>query len=273
MAGRVRLLRLILSAAQFPSDLAQHAEQNLGVLLSQMEAVDQAAQFFFGVHGFGGLEVTGVAQGLEHYRDDSLDLARGGRFRFRSRLDGLCGLGFARELVHADRHRLTEIHGAVVFARGDAHQPVAIAERFIREANFFGAEYERDGTGSELLEDDPRAFLQSPDGMVQFPVADGSGAHDQRTIGHGFGNGLEFFRACEHGGGAHGGARFAERDLVGIYDAQAKETEIAHGAGGGADIERVARAYQDDAQGVEFSSVVQGPLFYSRRCMVDESSD
>jgi hypothetical protein len=52
----------------------------------------------------------------------------------------------------------------------------------------------------------------------------------------------------EQGRGADGGARLAEGDIVGTDHAQAGEAEVGHGTGGGADVERVARGHQDDAE-------------------------
>ena len=42
----------------------------------------------------------------------------------------------ANQFVEADRHRLAQIHGNVLFASGNTNQPVAMAEVFIREAGF-----------------------------------------------------------------------------------------------------------------------------------------
>ena len=43
-------------------------------------------------------------------------------------------LQIAREFVQADGYGLAKIHGAVLFARGNAHEPMAVAEVFIGEA-------------------------------------------------------------------------------------------------------------------------------------------
>src|SRR5581483_2329670 len=54
--------------------------------------------------------------------------------------------------------------------------------------------------------------------------------------------------------------RFAKRDLVRIHDAQVHEAEVAHGAGGGADVQRIARRNQDDAQAVRLGCRQQVPI-------------
>ncbi len=88
--------------------------------------------------------------------------------------------------------------------------------------------------------------------VLQGAVTHGRGADDERAIGHGFGDGGEFFRRGEDLGGADGRAGVAKGRGEGIDHAQASETEIAHGARGGANVERVARGYQNDAQAVGF---------------------
>ncbi len=49
-------------------------------------------------------------------------------------------MGIASEFVKADGHGLAEVHGAMVFAGGDAQEPLTMAEVFIGEAALFGAE-------------------------------------------------------------------------------------------------------------------------------------
>ena len=96
---------------------------------------------------------------------------------------------------------------------------------------------------------------------MQGPMANGRGSHDQRAIGDRFSDGFELFGAREQRRCADGGTRLAKRGLVGIHDPQAAETEIAHRAGSRADIERVARGDEHDAQTVELSDGWQAPLF------------
>jgi hypothetical protein len=49
-------------------------------------------------------------------------------------------MGIASEFVEAHGHGLAEVHGTMLFARGDAKQPVAVAEVFVGEAALFGAD-------------------------------------------------------------------------------------------------------------------------------------
>src|SRR5579872_6068235 len=89
-------------------------------------------------------------------------------------------------------------------------------------------------------------------GVLEIAMSDGGGADDQRAIGNGLSDGFKFFGVEEHGGGAHGGAGALESDFVRVNHAQAGESEIAHGAGCGANVERVADVHKNDAQIVEF---------------------
>jgi hypothetical protein len=98
--------------------------------------------------------------------------------------------------------------------------------------------------------------------MLQFTASDRRSSYHERAVRDGFGHALELFRAREQRRSSHSGTRFAPRHFVRVHHAQAKKAEVAHGASGGADVERVARTHQDDAQTVEFCRGKQERLFY-----------
>ena len=123
-----------------------------------------------------------------------------------------------------------------------------MAEVGVGEAEFLGAEQERDRRLGQRPEDASRAVFQAAEGMLQLAVADAGGADHEAAIGHGVGEGGEFRGAIQQRGSADGGAGFAEGDVVGVDDAQVGEAEIGHGAGGSADVEGVASGDQDHAQ-------------------------
>ena len=87
--------------------------------------------------------------------------------------------------------------------------------------------------------------------MPHFPAADRRGSHDQSAIGHGLTDGGEYARVGEEFGGANRGARFAEGWLIRIDETKVEETEVAHRASGGADVEGIARGDENDAEMVE----------------------
>jgi hypothetical protein len=129
---------------------------------------------------------------------------------------------------------------------------VAVAEVFVGEAALLGAEQKGDPAPGEALADEGRGLFEAFDRVLQLALADGGGANDEAAVRDGFSHTLELLGAGEEGRGSDGGTCFAEGQVVGGYDAKVEEAEVAHGAGGGADIERVARGDEDDTQAVEF---------------------
>jgi len=116
--------------------LAEDAEGEIGIRGGEVQAADESTNFFLG--GSGGaplLEAAGnrfqIAtgpEGVEQERGEALQI--GGSsvdmfLRFRD------GLGVAPEFVEADGYGLAEVHGARLFAGGDAQEPMAMAEVFI----------------------------------------------------------------------------------------------------------------------------------------------
>ena len=168
----------------------------------------------------------------------------GGRGFFEGATEFGGGFGVADQFVEADGDGLAEVHGAMLGAGGDAQEPVAVAEIFVGQAGFFGAEEERDAIcfcacgafAREALQNDARAGFEGAELMMQFAAAGGGGADYERAIGDSFGYGAELLRAGEDWRGSYCGTRFAIGGVVGIYQAEMRAAEIAHGAGGGADV-------------------------------------
>jgi len=94
--------------------------------------------------------------------------------------------------------------------------------------------------------------FQALERMLQVTVADGGSSNDQRTVRNRFGHGLVFFGGRQHGCGADGRTSIAKGHVVWIYHPQMLKSEVAHGSSGRADVERIARVHQDDAQMIEF---------------------
>lgn len=102
--------------------------------------------------------------------------------------------------------------------------------------------------GSEGFADFDCTGFQAVHGMLNLTVAERGGADDERAVGDSFGEGGEFFGLLHDGGGADGGAGFAESEVVGLDDTEVEESEVAHGASGGAEVEWVAGADQNNTE-------------------------
>ncbi len=240
--------------------MAGDAEEEFGVSGGEIEATDQAADFFLGGGGGAGLEVTAGAEGVEQDGGEALEIAGGGGeciCRLRS------GFGAPHKFVEADGNGVAKVHRAMRFASGNAEEPLAVADVLIGEAALFRTKEKGDAAATEALADEARGFVEAPDGVPQFAAADGGGSDDEGAVCDGVGHGLEPLGAGEQRRSSDSGTRFAKRQLERIHHAEMKEAEIAHGAGGGADVQRVARIHEDDAQAVEFGRSEQQGIIYN----------
>ena len=96
--------------------------------------------------------------------------------------------------------------------------------------------------GAELRELD--------DGLIGLAIGKCAGAEDKGVLGDGLLNGWVFLGVGEDFRRAYGGAGFAPVGFVGGNDGKILEAEVGHGAGYGADVERVARGGEDDSDAV-----------------------
>jgi hypothetical protein len=79
------------------------------------------------------------------------------------------------------------------------------------------------------------------------------GAYHERAVGHSVGDGSVLLGGGQNRSAAHGGARLAKSALERIYHTQVRAPEVAHRAGGCADVEGISRRNENDAQAVEFT--------------------
>ena len=161
-------------------------------------------------------------------------------------------LWIAGEFVEAYSDSLTEVHGTVLFARRDAYEPMAVAEVFVRKAAFLRTEEESDTTSRKMLADVTSSLLKTTNGVLQLTKADSGGSHNKSAVFDGFGDRLELFGFGEQRRGANGRTRLAKSEFVGVHHAEMKKAEVAHGASGGTDVERITRGDQNDPQAVGF---------------------
>jgi hypothetical protein len=248
--------------ANLPQNLTQNSQPNFHVAVGQMQPPDKPANPGIRISDAPPVEKTASVQSFKQRFGEALDLSGLRKLQF---LRLPFSLRILDEFVEAYRDCLSEVHRNVFFARRDAHQPVAMAEVFVRQTEFLGAEQKRDVARTEPLANEARAVFQAPERMLQFSVAHGRGSHHQRAIGNSSGDGVELFGACKQFRRANGGTRLAKSRVVGIHDAQASKTEVAHGARGSAHVERVARSYQYNAQAVEIGRSSQESSFYATR--------
>lgn len=110
-----------------------------------MQPAYQAADFLLGGRsGTPILEAAGIRfqitaemDGIEQERGEALEVgSRGSGVLLRLRRS----LRTSREFVEANGYGLAEVHGAMLFACGDAQEPMAMAESFIRKTPLLRSE-------------------------------------------------------------------------------------------------------------------------------------
>jgi hypothetical protein len=222
-----------------------------------VQVADQAADFFFGGRGRAAFpriariwfQIATRAESVEQKRGEALKIGGLGGGMFLRLRDGLW---VAREFIKADGYGLTEVHGAMLFASGNAQEPIAVAEVFIRKAALFRTEKKGDPATGEMLAEQTGGVIETADRVLQLPGAHGSGSDNERAIGYGIRDSFELFGLGKQRRSPNSGTRLAKSQFIGIHYAKMEEAEVAHGAGGGTDVERIARGDKHDPQAVGF---------------------
>lgn len=227
-----------------PVDLPQHAEQDGRVVGSDCHALQDIAKTSHGAGSVGAFVVAAFPEDRVQPFGDRFDMtgdrgAPGGK-----RLGG--ELVAPDEFIERDGDGLPEVHGGVFRPRRNAHQPMAVAHRFVGQAIFLGTE--EDGRTASVGEQMPSPSLQAMKRLIRFAVIAARGANDQRAIGDGVGDGLEHTNRLHYHRGVDGRLRFAEGDVVGLHQAEIEEPEVTHGARRRTDIEWIARVHQHHAE-------------------------
>jgi hypothetical protein len=250
-----------------PEDLAEDAHPGDGLTVGRAELQGELADEGFG--GVGG-KAAGVAGGLEDVEEkvgEALAIVGGGGCLVEcGDVDGVLE-AIAGELIEADGDGLAEVHGEMADGfglgcgggeEGDGGEEMAVAELVVGEASFFGAEEESDVVmGGEGGEDLWGGLLEGEDGLGELSDANGGGADDEGGVGDGCGQGVKAASVLEDGAGGDGGAGGVKLavELGGfkgsgevVDEVEVREAEVVESAGGGADVERVARANEDGGE-------------------------
>src|SRR5215472_7100983 len=132
-----------------------------------------------------------------------------------------------------------------------------MAEIAVGEPDFFRAKEQGDSAG--LRVDDGRSFFRPPQRMLDFATAHGRRSHNKSAVSYGVSDVRELLGVRYHPGSAHRGARFPKCNIIRIHDSQAWEPKIAHRPSRRTDIQRIAWAYQHDAQ-TRMDVFRQGPF-------------
>jgi hypothetical protein len=72
--------------------------------------------------------------------------------------------------------------------------------------------------------------------VLEVAVTNGSSADNEGAVGHGLGNGAEFLGIRQNLSAANRGTRLAKGAFEWIHHSQVRASEVAHSAGGGADV-------------------------------------
>src|SRR5579862_5116596 len=96
-------------------------------------------------------------------------------------INGSYSLRISRQLVKANRNRLPEVHRTMFVARGNAQQPVAVAQILVAEPEFLRPEQNRNFVSllrfsrfprSQMFVDRAPAFLQKFERLADFTSSD-----------------------------------------------------------------------------------------------------
>src|SRR5439155_15824712 len=116
------------------------------------------------------------------------------------------------QLIQANRHRLRDVHRAVLFARRNAQQPVAVAEVFVREATLLRSEQQSDTPTlrTQLPPDQKRGSRQGSQWMLQFSMLQRRRSDHQGAVCDRLSNALVFLSMVEQPGRADRRASLAK---------------------------------------------------------------
>lgn len=164
---------------QFPEDLAEHAEPRFGIRRRQAETSNEAAEFEFAGGRGALLNVAGMMESFQKKSGKALAVINrdgpGGHKSMRR------GSGVTAQFVEANRNGLAKVHRAVLFARRNAQQPMAVAHLIVRKSEFFRTKEESDRRFSQPLTYQLGRRLQAIERCVKIAVTNRGGSGDERS--------------------------------------------------------------------------------------------
>jgi hypothetical protein len=89
--------------------------------------------------------------------------------------------------------------------------------------------------------------------MLQIAVTHCRGSDYERAVGYSIRDGSVFLGVGQNRSATHRGTRLTKGALERVDDPQVRAPEIAHGAGGRANVERISCRNENDAQAIEFA--------------------
>ena len=117
---------------ELPDDLAHYAGPHVGVATGEIQSADEAADAPVGVGYGAAFEEAAGAEGFGEDGGEAFEFAGGrGRCFFQRSFELGGGLRVAGEFVEADCYGLSQVHRAMLFAGGNAQEPVAVAQIFV----------------------------------------------------------------------------------------------------------------------------------------------
>jgi hypothetical protein len=122
------------------------------------------------------LQVAAGAEGVEQERSETLKIG-GGSSGVLLRFHG--GLRNAGKFVETHGNGLAEVHGTMLFARGDPEEPMAVAKVFVRKAAFLRTKKKGDAAGCEMFVEETRSLIEAPKRVLQLASAYGGGSHNE----------------------------------------------------------------------------------------------
>jgi hypothetical protein len=135
----------------------------------------------------------------------------------------------------------------------------------IRKAALLRAEEKGNAAGRKAFADEGSGLLKAADRVLQLTLPNGGGSNNEGAIPNCFSEGLELLGTREQRRGADGGTRLAKGQFIRVHHTKVGEAEVAHRAGGGADVKGIPRFDEDDAQVIEFGVGRQERRVYCRK--------